>query len=390
MASIRENTSGTHSVLFRQGRKQGSITFEDAKSAEGFKTLIDVYGVDRALKIHYQDEIEGGMTVAELADQFLAWKARDVTPRTIAQYRRDVDNWITPWLGDRAAEVVDEGDVQKWVDHMADRLSPKSVADRHMVLHSMYEYGRAKSRRLVTHNPCLETALPKRKKRPPKGMRVPEVRALLEVAAEHNPAAHDLIEFMAETGWRFSEAAALPVGAVELVDGDVWVTVTQTFQIIDDRQVLMPNEAKSWAAFRRIRLLPDSAATVKRRIVGKGPADYVFTNSRERHWNQNTFLRDTWPSLLKRAGMWQGSRKSPTPHWLRHSHVAVMVASGAQMPEIQRRIGHESIQTTINVYGGMIGDVSEDTIARAAALMAGETKPAIEGEVVAGEILELG
>jgi hypothetical protein len=52
-------------------------------------------------------------------------------------------------------------------------------------------------------------------------------------------------------------------------------------------------------------------------------------------------------------------------------HVAVLVASGAQMPEIQRRIGHESIKTTIDVYGGMIGGLSDSSLASAAAIMTG-------------------
>lgn len=374
MASIRERESKsgerTWAVLFRHGGRQTSMTFTAVGPARKFKSLVDNFGADEAMAT-LSNKPETGTTVAELAEEFLTWKARDVTPRTAEQYRRDVGNWIVPWFGHRVAEGVDESDVQKWVDHMADRLSPKSVADRHMLLHAMYDYGRAKSRRLVAQNPCLETDLPRRKKKPPKSLRVPEVRVLLDAAAKRNPDARDLIEFLAETGWRFSEAIALPVSAVEQVGDDVWVTVVQTFQIIENRQVLVPDQAKSWAAFRRIRLLPASAATVVRRIVGRAPGDLVLTNSRGRPWNQNTFLRDTWPGLLKHAGLWQGVGQSPTPHWLRHMHVAVLVASGAQMPEIQRRIGHESIKTTIDVYGGMIGGLSDSSLASAAAIMTG-------------------
>jgi len=64
---------------------------------------------------------------------------------------------------------IDESDVQRLVDHMAGRLSPKSVGDRYMLLHSMFQFGKAKSRGLVSHNPCFETALPKRVRKPPKG-----------------------------------------------------------------------------------------------------------------------------------------------------------------------------------------------------------------------------
>jgi integrase len=296
----------------------------------------------------------------------------------MADYRRDYANWIKPWLGHRAAELIDESDVQQLVDHMARTLAPKSVADRHMLLHSMYQFGKARTRKLVTHNPCLETELPKRVKKPPKGTTVPEFRALLEAATRRNADAHDLIAFLGETGWRFSEATALDVRDVEDDGTDVWVSVSQVFRLdASYSQVLSVDQAKSYAAFRRIRLFPASAAPVRRCVVGKRPGDLVFTNSRGRPWNQNTFLRETWPRIVAEAGLTNPERKL-TPHWLRHMHVAVLAAAGVPMQEIQRRIGHESIKTTIDVYGGMIGDISDDSIGRAGEIMAGRrTAPGV-------------
>lgn len=392
MASIRERTSRggetTWSVLYRVGKRQSSTTFPTLSEAEDFKELVRILGPDKALaSLSAPPGHEFGITVAELADQFLTWKARNVTARTMTDYRRDVGNWVVPWFGPLEAEAVDESDVQRWVDDMAERLAPKSVADRHMLLHSMYDFGRAKSRRLVTHNPCLETDLPKRGKRPPKGTTVPEFRRILTAAAARNPAAHDLILFLGETGWRWSEAAAL----VDVEDNgtDVWVTVSQVFRIDGDhRQVLAPDEAKSYAAFRRIRMFPETAAMLRDRTERLAAGQLVFTNSRGRQWNQNTFLRDTWPGILKDAGLWSGPRKSPTPHWLRHMHVAVLGAAGVPMHEIQRRIGHESIKTTIDVYGGMIGDMSDSALAAAAALMSGRANaPTIAPRVVQGELV---
>jgi integrase len=394
MASIRERSTKagerTWAVLYRHGGRQTSMTFATKKAAGEFRALVDVLGPDRALKALDADGQDDRLTVSELANRFLEWKSRDVTERTMIDYRRDVKNWIEPWFGHRAAELIDETDVQQWVDHMAGKLEPKSVADRHMLLHSMYQFGKAKSRKLVTHNPCQETALPRRVKKPPKGTTVPAYRAILGAADERNPDAEDLIVFLGETGWRFSEGAALDVAYVEDDGADVFVTVGQVFRIDGNhRQVIAVDEAKSYAAFRRIRLFPESAAIVRRRVVGKRPGELVFTNSRGTPWSQNTFLRSTWPGIVKAAGLWHGPRKSPTPHWLRHMHVAVLAAAGVPMQEIQRRIGHESIQTTINVYGGLIGDISDDSLARASGIMAGRiSAPTIAAsEVVLGELV---
>jgi len=388
MASIRERTTKagqrTWTVLYRHGGKQTSRTFLDAKSAERFRTLVDILGPDRAWEEIAGDGPDDRLTVDQLAESFLEWKARDVTERTMVDYRRDYANWIKPHFGHRAAELVDEADVQKWVDHMAQSLAPKSVADRHMLLHQMYAFGKAKSRRLVTHNPCLETDLPKRTKKPPKGTTIAEWRALLDAAEKRNPDAGDLILFMGSLGWRWSEAAALAVRDVE-DDGDsVHVNVSRVFRVdASYRQVLAEDEAKSYAAFRRARVPAEAAAMIRRRVVGKAPSDLVFTNSRGRPWNQNTFLRDTWPALVRDAGL---TDRKPTPHWLRHMSVAAMAATGASLAEIQRTIGHESIQTTINIYGGMIGGLSSDALANLDAILAGR-RAVVPGEVV--EVLAL-
>lgn len=389
MASVRERTNKagerTWQVLYRHGGKQASKTFAGRKAAHQYASLVDALGADGAAKA-LSERDETGLTVGELAEQYLTWKARDVTARTMSDYRRDIANWVLPWFGHRAAEYVDEADVQRWVDHMADQLAPKSVADRHMLLHSIYKFGSAKSRRLVTHNPCQETDLPPVRKRRAKGVTVPAWRAILEAASKRNPDAEDLIRFLGTVGWRFSEAIALPVWAVEdRGDTGVWVDMTQVFRVVDNRQVLTPEEAKSYAGFRRVQVLSDdTVAMLRRRVTGKASDDFVFTNARGNHWNQHTFLRDTWPAILTDAGLWKGPRKSPTPHWLRHMAVAVLAAAGLPPQEIQRYIGHEELSTTMGTYGGMLGGVPAEVAVKANEILSGRGAlgPLVVGEVV--------
>lgn len=45
-----------------------------------------------------------------------------------------------------------------------------------------------------------------------------------------------------------------------------------------------------------------------------------------------------------------------------------MAMSGASLPELQSRIGHESIKTTIDVYGRMLTDVSPTALKGFAAM----------------------
>lgn len=383
MASIRERTSRagetTWAVLWREGGKQTSMTFATPKAAQRFKDLVELLGPAKAIA-EVTDADSRPFTVDDLAAAFFEWKGRDVTARTLADYRRDYENWIKPALGSRRAASVDELDVQQLVDKMADRLDPKSVADRHMILHSMFRFGAAKVRRLVDHNPCLETQLPRRIKKPPKGVTLPEWYALLAAARRIEPDAADLMLFIVGTGWRWSEAATLPVRNVEeWADEDGRDRMFVTMRQVNRQGVVVADAAKSYAGFRRAEVTPVVADMLRRRLVGKSPDDLVFTNGSGRPWRQQNFLNRTWTRIVATSGL----ERRPTPHMLRHAHVPLMDRAGATLPQMQRRMGHEDIQTTINVYGGMIDDIGADVLAAMDAML---LPTPTAGEVVAGEV----
>lgn len=398
MASVRERTGAsgetTWSVLYRHGQRQSSKAFRSLKGAEDFKVLVDQFGVERALAyLNDQNPAPTGLTVDELAEKWLATKPGDVTPSILTGYRRDYANWISPYLGHREAAHLTEVDVQGWVDRLKvtnspvtkEPLSAKSIADRHAILHQMFAWGSAKTRMVVPYNPCKETRLPKRVKTPVKGLRIPELHALLSAGERFDQDTSDLIAFLAGTGWRISEAVALPAWAVEEVDlpgGGVAVYVTM--HQVRRRGVGIVAGGKSEASVgRRLRVLGPGAAALRRRIVGLGHEDLVFTFAdgrpgvnRRGPWNENSFRGLRWPKVVKAAGL---ESRGPTPHWLRHTHVALCIAAGMGLSEIQRRLGHEDIQTTINIYGRMFEEMTVEAAARADALF-------MPSAVVRGEI----
>lgn len=402
MATVRERTSkagiSTYQVLFRHGGKQASKTFETEKSAEKFKQLIDLIGVDKALATLGSQQ-QAGITVKDLFERWIAWKAdTDVTARTLKDYRRDYDNWIHGKLGHRHAETIDELDVQAWVDWMAGRLDPKSVGDRHMILGSMFKFGSARSRRLVSHNPCLETQLPSKKKKAPKGFSLAEWAAMHAWGAEHAKDADDLLLFLAATGWRFSEATPLTPAAVEdygdevvTVNGreyvvpQVWVSVRGVHRRDeDDRIIYVDGEGKSQAAMRRVNLPPEAARMIRRRVEGKSTGDLIFTNARGSQWRSNNFNERDFARILKGAGI--AKVKGMGPHFLRHTQVGMLDRSGVSLAKTQRRIGHENISTTLGVYGGMIDNsLSAEELVRLDGMVSQPTKAL--GAVVRGEVI---
>lgn len=395
MASIQRRVSKSgkvsFAVLWREGppgdQKQRSRTFPVApgrkpdRHAAAFMALVEQYGPERAVAIEEADKV-AGLTVDQLAERYFEWKAGDVTPRTLTDYRRDYENWIKPRLGSRRCASIDERDVQAFVDDIKAHLEPKSVADRHMLLHSMFKFGAARTRRLIDYNPCTETSLPKRKKRTVKGATLAEYLALHAAAVEVEPDAADLMAFIAATGWRWSEAAALAVRNVDDDEGrPMFATVARVFRRDGEYAFhIAEGEAKSQAGLRTNKVPPSAAAIVRRRMVGKGPDDLVFTNSAGRQWYQQNFLSRTWKRIEAAAAL----DRHLTPHALRHLHVALLDRSGATPAQMQRRVGHEDIGTTLNVYGGMIEDIPDAVLSNLDALL---SPPASSGDVVTGIVV---
>lgn len=377
----------TWKVRLRAHGRNTSETFPSKAEALAFCRLVKQVGAESAIA---ERELEHqGETVDDLAEQFFAWKESDPdvrSDRTVADYRRDYRNWIQPTFGHLSAAVVDERKVQDWVDAMiAGRLGrkplqPKSVSDRHFVLHSIYLWALAPARRLVQHDPCTATRLPKRRKKPPKGLRSAEWAALYPALHQIDPDAADLAEFLLATGWRVSEAGALSAFEVEdhcACDRDgcacpLFVTMGRVIRRNAAGQHVIVEDAKSEAGARRIQIDPDAAAMVRRRLARVQGDGLVFTTRTGAQWHHSNFTNRYWNKAVKVAGL---SRK-PTPHWLRHTSVAWFDQTGkVSLPELQRRIGHEDIGTTINVYGRMIDDVSADALAAFAAIRRAATPP---------------
>lgn len=365
---MRERTakdgSTTYQVLFRDGGKQKGRTFATPQAAQDFSDALRVLGPKRALQ-----ELAGGpargMTLNELAEKFFEWKLTRVrSDRTVADYRRDYDNWIKADLGWRSAADIDESDVQDWVDSMHGRLMAKSIHDRHAILHGIFKFGSAPRRALIPvgHNPAIGTDLPKKVRKPITAIRPGEWHALHAALVQIDPDAADLADFLNASGWRWSEAVALTTHDVEDDGRYVAVVVSQVARRQSDGSVKIVQDTKSEAGQRRERLDPDASAMVRRRVRGLAPGTLVFRTNGGSMWNYSHFRNRYWAKALNLANI----ERPLKIHWLRHLAVGQLDAAGVGIPKIQRRIGHEKVDTTIDVYGTMIDDIDDATLDRLA------------------------
>ncbi|WP_019874485.1 site-specific integrase [Sporichthya polymorpha] len=164
----------------------------------------------------------------------------------------------------------------------------------------------------------------------------------------------DLITLAAHTGLRWGEISALRVGDI---DPDRRLLAVKRAWKRDGQGAWFIGPPKTQRSRRTLSLAP---ALVQ--LLGPyldRPADtYVFADTNGDPLRQNVFYEYRWQRAVALARS-RGLIKRPRFHDLRHTHVAWLIAGGTPLPKIQQRLGHESIQTTIDVYGGLLADTDD-------------------------------
>jgi integrase len=112
-------------------------------------------------------------------------------------------------------------------------------------------------------------------------------------------------------------------------------------------------------------------------VEGKGSEDLVFTAPGGGPWRHPDFYRGRWQVAVAAARL-AGLGKTPRFHDLRHTHAVWLITAGVPLPVVQARLGHDSIQMTVDIYGGFLGAASAAADqAIAAALTGGLVQPAL-------------
>jgi hypothetical protein len=79
-------------------------------------------------------------------------------------------------------------------------------------------------------------------------------------------------------------------------------------------------------------------------------AEFVFVTESGGLIRRSNFRTRSWKPALKRAGLDEGLRF----HDLRHTCASLLIEQGAHPMEIQARLGHSSITTTLDRYGHLM------------------------------------
>lgn len=178
---------------------------------------------------------------------------------------------------------------------------------------------------------------------------------------------------LAFSGMRKGEALALTWSDINFKDNTLTISKTLTRGDGARLIVLPPKTRKSkrtismdpqtmellkqWRAQQRIDYMKFGFNTLQ-------PDQLVFSNEKN-EWFQPTRPRVWMLRIYKR----HPELKQITTHGLRHTHCSLLFEAGASIKEVQDRLGHTDIKTTMNIYAHVTKQRKEETALKFANFM---------------------
>ncbi|RXZ00857.1 site-specific integrase [Fictibacillus sp. S7] len=169
---------------------------------------------------------------------------------------------------------------------------------------------------------------------------------------------------LAYTGIRIGELLALKWADIDMDQSRLRVTKTlyNPNNNYREYQLLTP---KTTGSIRTVRIDNMLVSIMKKHRMKQNE-----TKLKNRQlYNDNAFIfarDDGYPQLrkvievrLKRLLKIAGIEKNITPHSFRHTHTSLLIEAGVGIKEIQQRLGHTDINTTMNIYAHMTANMEE-------------------------------
>ena len=105
---------------------------------------------------------------------------------------------------------------------------------------------------------------------------------------------------------------------------------------------------KKWRKIQRTEALQFGFNTMNKNQL-------IFTNI------DNNFLSPAKPSKWLIATQEKYNLKKITVHGFRHTHCSLLFEAGATIPEVQERLGHGDVKTTMNIYTHVTKKTKKET-----------------------------
>ena len=294
---------------------------------------------------------KGGRTT--LAEWWVIYMSQSVKrPATRARDEDTARNWLLPRLGPMRLQQITPVVVRAVIADMQKAgLAPSTVRTYYGVLQGAMTA--AVDADLIGRSPCRGIRLETGRRREPRFLNVDE---LLTLADAIDPNYRAMVILSGVGGLRFGECAGLRVGRIDFLRRTVKVSET----INEVGSDIVYGAPKTEASGRTVAMPPLVIDELAAHLSGRapvGPDDLVFTSPAGLPLRRKHFRKRVWKPAVEAAGF-----EDLTFHGLRHSAAGLMIQLRTHPRVIQKRLGHSSIRTTMDVYGSVLDEVDAEVV----------------------------
>jgi len=326
--------------------------------------------------------LPGRTTMAEYLEKWLSDYAKpNLSPRGFERYESICRVHLIPSLGGILLTQLRPEHLQKhYTAKLNNGLSALTVKYHHTVIHKALQT--ALKWGLVNRNVADGVDVPRARHNEMQTWDEYELTRFLETAKDSPYYA--LFYTALYTGMRRSELLGLKWTGVDSIFSQIYVT-RSLHQLKDGSYIFtQPKSAKSR---RTIALSPSAILTLGEHKEKQGAIrdslgiplkddDLVFSTPEGKPLRPNTVTR-AWAMLAARAGV-----KVIRLHDARHTHASLMLKQGVHPKIVQERLGHASIQITLDTYSHVAPGLQQAAAAQFEKLVSPKYNNTGENELV--------
>lgn len=340
-----------------------------------FKTKAEAQIALNKLLVEYKEEQEYKINITTFQELYELWidnyRTR-VKPSSVAVAQRFCKNHILPVFGKLRLDKISVSYCQKQVNEWHKKLKQYNYLRK--TTSQIFKFGIAME--VCKDNPMSKTLLPRKieVEQSLKFYTKEQLQTFLQNTKEnHSTKIYTFFRLLAYTGIRKSEALALQWEDIDFFNKTL--TIGKTIAQNEFNQVVL-QVPKTKSSTRTIQL---DETTIKQLLIWQkeqlkimifhgyntnSPKQFIFTTNENKLYYPQV-ANDWLDWIYKKNPM----ETQITPHGFRHTHCSLLFESGASIKEVQERLGHKDIKTTMNIYAHVSPQTTKKTGDRFAKFM---------------------
>ncbi len=284
------------------------------------------------------------------------YKKNSVKPKTYVSYKQVIENYLIPGLGKSKLRELSTNRIQKTINDLAGRVSPRTVEYTISILRQALNQAIVEG--YMHSNPAQNIALPRKKERKVRSFTETETEKIFSIIEDP---LHYIIYFSyLSTGVRRGELLALRWEDINLTDRTFSINRGITKDLDDKWVIDTPKNEESIRIFtipdRLVVELKKHQLEQKKQILKVGKLynnqGLAFAKDDGSFYTPEYITR-RFRRYCHKIGI------DGTLHELRHTFATFALQSGMDITTVSKMLGHKDVTTTLNIYSHVLPHSTE-------------------------------